>query len=577
MGVAASSAKRAVRNWNATNRAIKRLDKEAKMREKAVNRPKITPKQQGEDNLLHAKNDNLEKRVFSLDIKSEGVKKNILPEGFDYVPNSTRKLPQRFEVGSPIPDPRIEFGFAIPDVIPKGSITISQAINMIKCYQLNIKTIPQLSEEYDLDPQIVTSIYMRALNSLKCAFRNAPLMGLRRWCYNTDKKIIQGSFDGRVSNAIRGYLSKNNDFLLCEFDRLSKIVMSDRSAEAKDHLWRLSSLKTLLDIKQRLQTLITLDADSANLLQELDDGSDAVFQQMAASEAASRREQINYFENQILELILPPDPNAFCSSVRLQLIAGAGGLEAAMFARDLFNMYEAYIIQRGWSIYPGEGGINALSDTDCPIHNTEVIVEASDPSDTVYTCLRWEAGVHRVQRVPVTSKLNKIHTSTVAVTVLPAVDEADIDLLPEDLEWDVFRSSGAGGQHVNKTESAVRVRHKPTGHVAVCQDDRSQHANREAALKTLKAKIAKEASLKQVESELATRRSQMGSLERSDRIRTYNYQQDRITDHRLGKSWNDLASCMRQNIPLIDEAAQALDEVYILNSLNSLKKPYFLN
>nr|CDS28298.1 Aminotransferase class V pyridoxal phosphate binding site [Hymenolepis microstoma] len=141
MGAAASSAKRAVKNWNATNRAIKHLDKEARMREKAVHRSKITPKQQGENHLLHAKNDNLEKRVSSFDIKSEGVKKTILPE-----------------VGSPIPDPRIEFGFVIPDVIPKGKITISQAINMIKCYQLNVKTIHQLSEEYDLDPQIVTSI-----------------------------------------------------------------------------------------------------------------------------------------------------------------------------------------------------------------------------------------------------------------------------------------------------------------------------------------------------------------------------------------------------------------------------------
>ncbi|VUZ47021.1 unnamed protein product, partial [Hymenolepis diminuta] len=393
---------------------------------------------------------------------------------------------------------------------------------------------------------------------------------------NASKKLIKNLPDRSVSNAIQGYLSKNNDFLLCESERLSKIVSSDRSNEVKNHLEKWSSLKTLLDINQRLQALIALDADSANLLQELDDGSDAVLQQMAASEAVSRREQIKYLENQILELILPPDPNASCNSIRLQLIAGAGGLEAAMFARDLFSMYEAYINQRGWSIYPGEGGINTLSDTDCPIHNSEVIVEAADHCDRVYACLRWEAGVHRVQRVPVTSKLNKIHTSTVAVTVLPVMDEVDIELAPEDLEWDVFRSSGAGGQHVNKTESAVRLRHKPTGYVVACQDDRSQHANRDSALKALKAKITKEAALKQVESELATRRTQMGSLERSDRIRTYNYQQDRITDHRLNISWSDLATCMRQGIPLIDETAQALDEAYILNSLNSLDKPYFM-
>lgn len=126
---------------------------------------------------------------------------------------------------------------------------------------------------------------------------------------------------------------------------------------------------------------------------------------------------------------MPPDTNASCNSIRLQLIAGAGGLEAAMFARDLFNMYEAYISQRGWSISPGDSALNALSDTDCPIHNTEVIVESPNPMDGVYARLRWEAGVHRVQRVPVTSKLNKIHTSTVAVTVLPVINEVNITLL----------------------------------------------------------------------------------------------------------------------------------------------------
>lgn len=167
---------------------------------------------------------------------------------------------------------------------------------------------------------------------------------------------------------------------------------------------------------------------------------------MAAGEAATRREQIKYLENQvslfisssksflitcpskfmfskILDLLLPPDPNSAGTTIRLQLIAGAGGLEAAMFARDLFNMYKAYVSHRGWSISHGDNGVNALKDADCPIHNTEVIIEASEPSGRAYACFRWEAGVHRVQRIPATSKLNKIHTSTVAVTVLPAIDE----------------------------------------------------------------------------------------------------------------------------------------------------------
>ncbi|KAM7541273.1 hypothetical protein Aperf_G00000042446 [Anoplocephala perfoliata] len=354
-------------------------------------------------------------------------------------------------------------------------------------------------------------------------------------------------------------------------------MSSSRASEVKINLEKWSSLKSLLDLSQRLQTLVSLNTDSANLLQELDDGSDIVLQEMAANEAAARQKQIKYLENQILGLLLPPDPNSTCNTIKLQLIAGAGGLEAAMFARDLFNMYGAYVSHRGWSITQGDNGVNVLTDAECPIHNTEVIIQASEPSDCVYACFRWEAGVHRVQRIPTTSKLNKIHTSTVAVTVLPVIDEADIDLAPEDLEWEVFRSSGAGGQHVNKTESAVRVRHLPTGHIAACQDERSQHANRATALKVLKAKIAKDAAHRQLESELAARRSQMGSLERSDRIRTYNYQQDRITDHRLSRSWSNLADYMRQGIPLLDEAAQALDDVYILNSLKSLDKPHFMN
>ncbi|VDM34079.1 unnamed protein product [Hydatigera taeniaeformis] len=274
------------------------------------------------------------------------------------------------------------------------------------------------------------------------------------------------------------------------------------------------------------------------------------------------------------------------------------------------SIYEAYTCYRGWRFasIANAGARKSAVGADSPIHHVEVRVESSSPIDPVHPYLQWEAGVHRVQRVPLTSKLNKIHTGTVAVIIAPSyrrgsqllatslrsmlplsagicshivgtassyITTVEVELDPEDLEWEVFRASGAGGQHVNKTESAVRVRHRPTGHVAACQADRSQHANRGKALQLLRAKLANEVARRQVETEMVEKRSQIGSLARSDRIRTYNYQQDRITDHRLGRSWSGLATVMRQGLPVVNETAFALDIAYKLAALASLDKPYF--
>uniref|UniRef100_A0A915EWB8 Prokaryotic-type class I peptide chain release factors domain-containing protein n=1 Tax=Echinococcus canadensis TaxID=519352 RepID=A0A915EWB8_9CEST len=564
MGVVVSSAKRAVRNWNATNRAIRYLEKTETKRKAALSGLRVEKNSNEYEMALVERDAQLEGRVTSFDITNERIKKSILPEGFDYVPKSSRKLPQvylkcldhRFEGGSPLPPPHIDFGFAIPEVIPKGKITMRQAINMIKSYQLKEKTVPQLADEYDLAVSVVASVckyfalFERDASNVwvppteskdKKALLDAPI-------YQEDERLIdegasrytrpltplnrliicgsrtlnqEGGTQNGLSSALQRFVNKNNDFLFSEYERLSKLVSSGRT--------------------------------------ELVDGSDTTLQELAAQEFTSRREEIRSLENRIMELLLPPDPTAQYSAVRLQLIAGAGGLEAAMFARDLFTMYAAYARYCGWQFASDDdgGATGAAVGADSPIHHVEVRVESSDPVDPVYPRLRWEAGVHRVQRVPLTSKLNKIHTSTVAVTILPVIDAAEVELDPEDLEWEVFRASGAGGQHVNKTESAVRVRHRPTGHVAACQADRSQHTNREAALKALRAKS-------------------MGLLARSDRIRTYNYQQDRITDHRLGRSWSGLATFMRQGFPVLDETALALDEAYKLNALASLDKPYFL-
>uniref|UniRef100_A0A0X3PDZ6 Peptide chain release factor 1 n=3 Tax=Schistocephalus solidus TaxID=70667 RepID=A0A0X3PDZ6_SCHSO len=320
--------------------------------------------------------------------------------------------------------------------------------------------------------------------------------------------------------------------------------------------------------------------DSVKLMEELDDGTDLDLRKLAQQEAQDRKIKRALLENQIIDLLLPPDSFADQPAVTMELIAGAGGLEAAMFARDLFKMYHTYAQHQGWRFLvqegPGGGSRDAgvESERDDPISYTSILIESLTPDEPLYSKLRWEAGVHRVQRIPTTSKLNKIHTSTVAVTVLPALDEADIELNPEDLEWEFFRASGAGGQHVNKTESAVRVRHQPTGLVAACQTDRSQHANREAALKLLKSKISKNLIKEQLESEETQRRSQMGSLERSDRIRTYNFQQDRVTDHRIGRSWNNLERFLLEGYAL-PEIFRLLEEAHKLERFTRLDRPHF--
>ncbi|BHF59845.1 hypothetical protein SprV_0100280600 [Sparganum proliferum] len=509
MGVAFSAARKAARHWNATHRAIRHLEKS-----KHVKKPLILNEHLSEiEKELLERNPELEKRVTSFSIESRGVKDSILPEGFHYVSKSSRKLPQRTDLGSPIPPPFIDFGFAVPDHIPKGKLTMRQAINLVKSHQLKQKSSEELAVEYNLDPNL---------------------------------RVATGN-----------------------------------SRNMKLDLERWSNLKRLLDLKAELDTIISLDTDSLKLMEELDDGTDLGLRKLAQQEAEDRQIKRALLENQIIDLLLPPDTFADLPTVTMELIAGAGGLEAAMFARDLFKMYHAYAQQQGWRFLvqegPGAGNrdVEAESDRDDPISYTSILIESLTPDEPLYSKLRWEAGVHRVQRVPTTSKQHKIHTSTVAVTVLPALDEADIELNPEDLEWEFFRASGAGGQHVNKTESAVRVRHRPTGLVAACQTDRSQHANREAALKLLKSKISKNLIKEQLEAEETQRRSQMGSLERSDRIRTYNFQQDRVTDHRIGRSWNNLGRFLLEGYAL-SEISRLLEDAHKLERFANLDRPHFL-
>ena len=245
-------------------------------------------------------------------------------------------------------------------------------------------------------------------------------------------------------------------------------------------------------------------------------------------------------------LLLPRDPNDE-KSIIMEIRSGVGGEESALFAHDLFRMYSMYAEKRGWRIE-----IANINETELGgIKEISFMVEG----DGAYSRLKFEAGGHRVQRVPETESGGRIHTSAATVAVLPEAEEVELDINPNDLQIDTYRSSGAGGQHVNKTESAIRITHIPSGTVVECQDERSQYKNKDRAMKILRSKLLEAERSKQQAAIAAERKSQVGSGDRSDRIRTYNFPQNRVTDHRLtgeGRSFN-LDSVINGDLdPIID-------------------------
>ena len=263
--------------------------------------------------------------------------------------------------------------------------------------------------------------------------------------------------------------------------------------------------------------------EAAELLEE--GGLDRDFREIVEEQYRDAKAEMERLEGELKLLLLPRDPNDE-KNVVMEIRAGTGGEEAALFARDLFRMYTMYAERNRWKVE-----VLNLNDTELG-----GVKEASFSitGESAYSRLKFESGVHRVQRVPETETQGRIHTSTVTVAVLPEAEEVEVEINPGDLQVDVFRASGAGGQHVNKTESAIRMTHLPTGIVVECQDERSQFKNREKALKILRSRIYEKKQREADEKMAAQRKLQVGTGDRSERIRTYNYPQSRVSDHRIG-------------------------------------------
>jgi len=279
---------------------------------------------------------------------------------------------------------------------------------------------------------------------------------------------------------------------------------------------------------------------------ELLQDSDPDMKELAKAELPELEEEQLQLEEELRILLLPKDPNDE-KNIILEIRAGTGGDEAALFAADLFRMYSRYADRNRWKVE-----MMSTSETDGG-GLKEVVAMIS--GDRVYSRLKFESGTHRVQRVPDTETQGRIHTSACTVAVLPEAEDVDIEINNADLRIDLYRASGAGGQHVNKTESAVRLTHVPTGVVVACQDESSQHKNKAKAMKVLKSRIYDQMQAEQSAAMAADRKNQVGSGDRSERIRTYNYPQGRCTDHRIGLTLYKLDAIMQGDV---DEVIEAL-------------------
>jgi peptide chain release factor 1 len=288
---------------------------------------------------------------------------------------------------------------------------------------------------------------------------------------------------------------------------------------------------------------------------ELMKDDDPEMREMAAAEVERLKARVDELDAELKILLLPKDPMDD-KNIILEIRAGTGGEEAALFAADLFRMYSRYAERLGWRV--------EIMDTNPTDTGGFKEVIASIAGDHVYSKLKWESGTHRVQRVPATEAQGRIHTSACTVAIMPEAEEVDVDIRAEDLRIDVFRASGSGGQHVNRTDSAVRITHLPTNTVVQCQDEKSQHKNKAQAMKVLRSRLLAREQERAKAVETEQRRAQVGSGDRSERIRTYNFPQGRVTDHRINLTLYKLDAVMDGDV---NDLTQALTSHYQTEAL----------
>ena len=313
----------------------------------------------------------------------------------------------------------------------------------------------------------------------------------------------------------------------------------------------LKDQRELTPIAEKYQEYKAAKAHFAEAEAILDEETDRELRDMAKEQLEESRKIIESCSEELKILLLPKDPNED-RSVIMEIRSGTGGEEAALFAADLYRMYSMYADSKGWKtevIYANATELGGYKE-----------ISYSVEGEGVFGRFRFESGTHRVQRVPVTDSQGKIQTSAVTVAVLPEAENVEVEIDPNDLKIDTFRSSGAGGQHINKTSSAIRITHIPTGMVVECQDERSQYKNKDKAMKVLRSRLYEQKQRAADESRAADRKAQVGSGDRSERIRTYNFPQGRVTDHRIGLTLYKIDSVMNGGLDELIDPLRAHDQ-----------------